>query len=236
MSKKKKIQETTIEDFYDLNIDKVDELVAALKGDVDEENLEPISMNIADCTGVDEPKNYTRGGKQKKFNPYKTDFLRNVPTVIKALFVKWWFYAAISFFVLMGLGNYLDDLDLAVVAGLVSGMIIDLFINPIYRFMESDEHEYNAYMMFPFPFKAFWTFFTNILYGFVITYGAGVIYSAINLICNNVSGTSGLIYLGTEPFLYGTFMLIVDMIFIGIKDGIVYIVKHLRKKGESSNV
>ena len=33
MAKKKKIKETTIEDFYDLKIDKVDELVAALKGE-----------------------------------------------------------------------------------------------------------------------------------------------------------------------------------------------------------
>ena len=34
--KKKKIQETTIENYYDLKIDKVDELVAALKAETGE--------------------------------------------------------------------------------------------------------------------------------------------------------------------------------------------------------
>jgi len=50
MAKKKKIQETTIENYYDLKIDKVDELVAALKDDgaVNED----ISFDIYECTGV----------------------------------------------------------------------------------------------------------------------------------------------------------------------------------------
>ena len=45
MAKKKKIQETTIENYYDLKIDKVDELVAALKDDGGAAN-EDISFDI----------------------------------------------------------------------------------------------------------------------------------------------------------------------------------------------
>ena len=48
MAKKKKIKETTIEDFYDLKIDKVDELVAALKGE-DTSEFGDVSMKISAC-------------------------------------------------------------------------------------------------------------------------------------------------------------------------------------------
>ncbi len=47
MAKKKKIKETTIEDFYDLKIDKVDDLVAALKGE-DTSEFGDVSMKISD--------------------------------------------------------------------------------------------------------------------------------------------------------------------------------------------
>ncbi len=87
MAKKKKIQETTIENYYDLKIDKVDELVAALKDDGGAAN-EDISFDIYECTGVDDPKNVKRNGKQKQFDPYKTDFLGRVPAWLKALLVK----------------------------------------------------------------------------------------------------------------------------------------------------
>lgn len=229
--KKKKIQETTIEDFYDLKIDKVDELVAALKGDSDASDDGVLSMNINDCTGVYDPKNIKRSGKQKQFNPYRTNFLGNVPVVLKALFVKWWFFALVSFFIVMGLGYYIaDPLDLLVLTGLATGIVVDVLVNPVFRYMESDEHEYNKYMMFPFPFKAFWTFFTNIVYAIFITCCVGSIYEIINVIGNNISGTTGNSYFAIEPLSFGLIMLAVDMIFIGIKDGIAVLVLYLKKK------
>ena len=160
--KKKKFQETTIENFYDLKIDKVDELVAALKGET-ADNAEEISMNISDCTGVDDPKNVSRRGRQKQFDPYKTDFLARIPVWVKALFVKFWFAGAVCYFVMWGL-NIRNSLDSLVLTGAVMGLIVDVLVNPLYRYLETDRKEYNAYMMFPFPFRQFWTFFTNILY------------------------------------------------------------------------
>ena len=77
--KKKKFQETTIENFYDLKIDKVDELVAALKGETDD-NAEEISMNISDCTGVDDPKNVTRRGRQNSSTRTKQIFFPAYPS------------------------------------------------------------------------------------------------------------------------------------------------------------
>ena len=48
--KKKKIKETTIEDFYDLKVDKVDELVAVLKGE-DTSEYGELTMNISEIVG-----------------------------------------------------------------------------------------------------------------------------------------------------------------------------------------
>ena len=230
MAKKKKIKETTIEDFYDLKIDKVDELVAVLKGE--EVEGEAPSMDISDCTGVDDPSNTTKRGKRKQFDPYRTDFLRNVPIAVKALFVKWWFAGAVCFFVNMGLGNYIsDNLDMLVLTGIVMGVVVDMFVNPLLHFMESDEREYDKYMMFPFPFKAFWTFFTNIIYFLAVMICVNYIYFGINLLFT-VGDSTGF---WMEPLLFGVFTVIVDMAFVGIKDGIVLLVKKCRRK-EKANV
>lgn len=104
---------------------------------------------------------------------------------------------------------------------LVYGIIVDLFVNPIFRFMESPEKEYNAYMMFPFPFKAFWTFFANIIYYFGVIFLVNVLTNLINL---------GGLQIWLSPLVFATLTTIVDMAFIGIKDLIVYLVKRAKKK------
>ena len=131
--KKKKIKETTIEDFYDLRIDKVDELVAALKGDGDE-NEEELSFNVSDCTGESPEENLTRRGKQKQFDPYKVDKFSRIPVWIKALFIKFWFAGAVCYFIMFGL-KINDRLDQLVLTGAVLGLIVDVLVNPLFRYM-----------------------------------------------------------------------------------------------------
>ena len=233
MSKKKKTKETTIENYYDLKVDKVDELVAALKNEESAED-EPLSMSISDCTGVSEPDNYTKGGKEKQFDPYKTDFLGKIPAWIKAIFVKFWFAGAVCYFAMFGIGlsNTLDSLA---ITGIILGLVVDVLVNPLFRFMESDEREYDNFIMFPFPFKAYWTFFANIAYYVVVLVCVNYCYFGVNVLSNIISGTEGNINVGVEPLLFGVFAVAVDMVFIGIKDGIVALVKHNKKK-ENENV
>ncbi len=239
MAKKKKvIKETTIENYYDLKVDKVDELVAALKDETPETAANDLTMYISDCTGEDDPKNYTRSGKKKEFDPYKTDFLGKIPTWIKALFVKWWFAGLTCYFVMFGIQSFMngDPLDAIVLTGIVLGLVVELFVNPIFRYMEKGDREYNPYMMFPFPFKAYWTFFTNILYYIVVMlvvyFG---FYFGLNELINYINGTEKVIAVGVEPLLFGTFCVITDMIFIGIKDLIVHLVKKSAKE-KTANV
>ncbi len=235
MSKKnKKTRETTIENYYDLHVDKVNELVAALK-DEDYQPAGELSMNISDCTGIDDPKNVTRSGKQKKFDPYKTDFLGKIPTWIKAIFIKWWFAGAVCYFVMWGL-SIGDPLDQAFICGAVMGLITDILVNPLFRYLETDRKEYNAYMMFPFPFKAFWTFFTNIIYYVIVIAGVIGLYNLLDYAILAINGGVETALMGVEPLLFGVFAVLVDMACIGIKDGIVYLVKRMKKKEKVENV
>lgn len=232
MSKKKKHQESTIENYYDLKVDKIDELVAALKADGTAEsetaNEKPIPTNIAEITGEEEKKGGSK--KSKEFDPYRRNILARIPVWLKAVFIKWWFAGAVCFFIMWGIG--LKDLDAIVLVGVVLGVIVDVLVNPIFRMMESDKKEYNNYMMFPFPFKAFWTFFTNIIYYVVIALLINYCYLGVNELMNLIKGTLGEdyhIYVAVEPLLFGVFCVIADMAFIGIKDLIVYLVKRNKK-------
>ena len=215
MAKKKKIKETTIEDFYDLKVEKVDELVAALKGE-DTSEFGEVSMNISEIVG--DGKN-----SKKEFNPYRTDFLARIPTFVKALFVKWWFAGVVCFFVNMGLGIYISaTADLVLFDGIFLGIIVDVLVNPLFRFMETDRREYNDYMMFPFPMKAYWTFFTNVLYYIGVAVIVNLVYNFIN---------DYMFSLAIEPLSWALIVVAVDMVFIGIKDLVVHLItKHKKER------
>ncbi|MDE7084896.1 MAG: hypothetical protein K2O81_06585 [Clostridia bacterium] len=231
MSKKKKFKEkeTNIEDYYDLRKDSIDELVSALKND-SSDIYKPITTNIAEITGEKEKE---RGSKKsKEFDPYKRDKLQFLPTWLKALFIKWWFAGAVCFFIMWGTG--LKDEDAILVVGVVWGLVVDLLVNPILRMLESDKKEYNNYMMFPFPLKAFWTFLTNIIYYIVVALLVNFCYLGVNELINLIRGTVNKYYIGVEPLLFGVFCTVADMAFIGIKDLIVYLVKRKKRKIEET--
>jgi hypothetical protein len=223
MSKKnkKREKETTIENYYDLKTKEMDDLVAALKDD-GSKSSQDLTTDIETITG----EHIEKGGKKaKNFDPYKRDKLSFIPTWLKALFIKWWFAGAVCYFIVFGIGNNMNNENLMLLTGVVLGIVVDVLINPIFRMIESDKKEFNNYMMFPFPFKAYWTFLTNIVYYVIVLFIVSILYGLVNeYIYNNI---------GVEPLLFGTFSLIIDMVFIGIKDLIVHIVK--RNKNTKNN-
>ncbi len=228
--KNKKIRETTIENFYDLRLDKIDELVAALKDE--DTGGENISMNIADCTG-ESKEGMSERARNREFDPYKVDRFSRIPAWIKAIFIKFWFAGMVCYFVMMGLkiGN---DLDRLVLVGAVLGVVVDVLVNPLFRYMESDRREYNAYMMFPFPFRAFWTFFTNLIYYIFVLVCVNFCYLGLNELLNLIKGTTEVIHLGVEPLLFGVITVACDMLFIGIKNGVVMLVKKYKKSDKGA--
>lgn len=244
MSKKKKHKETNIENYYDLRVDQVDELVSILKNETPTEQKE-ISYNIEECIGTEAAeqgveREYKTRGKDKEFNPYKLDRLSRVPTFIKAFVIKFWFAGMVCYLIGMGLGSIItNDENRMLLTGVVLGIVVDLLVNPAMRYFQTADREYDNYMMFPFPFKKFWTFFANVAYYMVVVLVVNYMYTGLNLLIDVIKGTEGgaNINVGVEPLLYGVFCFIADMIFIGIKDLIVYLVRRHRKiKEENASV
>lgn len=195
-------------DYYKLHTDAVDRLVNASA-----ENVEP-----------------EVGAEGEQRDPYKMGFLSRVPSWLKALFIKFWFNGAVCFFFYWGLGIYLTHVwDLILVMGVAMGIITDIIVNNLFRFMQSDEREYDKWMLT--PSKKFWTFFVNILYAGAVMLAVVYTYEGINILVNAAQGKPDTnVALGVEPFLFGLLYLIYDLAVIWIKNLIVWIVRKAKSK------
>ncbi|MEX1377482.1 MAG: hypothetical protein AB1Z23_08395 [Eubacteriales bacterium] len=142
---------------------------------------------------------------------------RKLPTWLKAVLIKFWFAGAVYFFVGWGLFlNTTDQLDLALVIGLVLGTITDLMVNRIFHGMEHVGNEYSIFMMF--PKKNFASFLLNVLYGIILSFIVAYTYHFINAAIIQIKylpETS--VVLGAEPILFGVFCMSYDMLFLLVK-------------------
>lgn len=178
-------------DYYDLKTKAVQDLAEA-----DESNSPEVSP--------EELRGYLSGPKFK------------IADWAKVLFIKWWFPAAVCFFFFWGLGGYMaDQLDLYFVTAIGLGMVTDILTNNVLRFIERTPGEHSRWMMF--PKKGFLTFPLNILYSFVLLILVGILYSAVNIGINRITGQPDAVTLGVEPILFGMFYLGFDSLLIGAK-------------------
>ncbi len=191
-----------IQNYYQLNTDAVNRLVNADKdaGEIPEEEKSLV----------------------------KQGFLSKVPSFLKALFIKYWFAGACCFFFYWGLGMFVEDtFAIILILGIAIGMATDLLTNNLFRFIQSSDREYDKWMLL--PKKKLWTFFVNIPYALLVVVLVVYTYHYINLWIITARGLPPeTVVLGVEPFLFGLFYLIYDLVFIGIKDLIVFAVR--RKK------
>lgn len=207
MAKKNKTvpheEQKSAAEYYKLNTKAVDDLVTATK-----ENS-PIV-----------PKEELRKYKANK---------KSIPNWLKVVFIKFWFSGAVCFFFLWGLGYYIhDQLDLLFVNGIALGVVTDLLTNNVLRFIEETPGANSPWMMF--PKKRFISFFLNILYAFVILFCEFLLYNEINLAIVTATGATDTVPLGVEPILFGIFYLVIDLIFLGVKQVFVRIIEDAKAK------
>lgn len=194
---------------YELKSEAVEELVEAMQDDA------PV---------------YT----QEELNQYRSKKGLKIPQWIKILFIKAWFAGAVCFFILWGLGLYLSDtLDQLFALGVVLGMVTDLLVNPLLRFMEKYPGQNHKWMFF--PKKKIWNFFLNILYASLIAFCVYNVYTGVNAAVNAAAGTTDKIVLGVEPILFGLLCMGFDMLFVSIKRFFCGIVSDARQKVQSES-
>ena len=201
-------KEKNTENYYKLNTDAVNRLVNAEK---------TVEEKAKQATLLKDPA--------KK---YRSDFLDRIPAPVKALFIKWWFVAAIGYFFLLSYGLFIDYLDMIVAVSVVLGVITDILTNNALRFVETIPGENNKWMMF--PQKKYWTFIANILYAFVVFYCTISTYITVNIFINSLTGQENAVPLGVEPILFGTIYLLFDLLFIGMKNLMKSIIKDAKDK------
>lgn len=134
---------------------------------------------------------------------YRSGFLDRIPAPVKALFIKFWFNGAVCYFIFWGLGMMVTGyLDMIFILAVVLGMVTDIFVNNALRFVETLPGENNKWMMF--PQKKYWTFIANILYAFLVLFCVIKMYEGFRI--------------NVEPILFGLFYMLIDLLFVGMKN------------------
>lgn len=199
--KKQTIEERkTAADYYKLHSEAVNDLATA-----NEENSPEVSE--------EELRKYRSGGKFK------------LSETVKALLVKYWFNGAVCFFFFLGLGNYLRDLlDQLFVLGFAMGIITDILVNNVLRFIAKPEGGNDKWMMI--PQKKLSSLFLNIGYAFVVLFFVYMFYNLLNTILQKLGGS----ILSVEPLLFGLIYLGFDLLFIGMKKMMKNIISDAKKK------
>ena len=188
------------EDYYKLHSQAVKDLATA-----NEENSPEVSE--------EELRKYRSGGKFR------------LSETVKALLVKYWFNGSVCFFFFLGLGNYLRDLlDQLFVLGFAMGIITDILVNNVLRFIARPEGGNDKWMMI--PQKKLSSLFLNIGYAFVVLFFVYMFYNLVNTILQKLGGS----ILTVEPLLFALIYLGFDLLFIGMKKMMKNIISDAKKK------
>lgn len=165
---------------------------------------------LADREGKEAPK-YSKEELEK----YRSGKGIRIPEWLKIILIKAWFCGAVCFFFIWGLGNYLQGIDMLFVAAVALGMVTDLLVNNVIRFLEKEPGASARWLMV--TAKGMGGFLLNLLYGFVLMLCVYAVYDLINRIAVAFTGDAEMIFLGVEPILFGIFAMGFDMLFIGMK-------------------
>lgn len=169
---------------------------------------------------------------EEELKKYRSKSALHIPLWLKMLFIKFWFYGAVCFFFLWGLGTYISSmLDMLFVTGVALGMVMDLLMNNALRFVEPNPGDSDRWIMIR-P-KGVRSFVLNIVYACVILGCVFLFYNLINYAIITVTGAEDTIPIGVEPLLFGCVCLGFDMLFIGIKRLIVGILRDAKAAARS---
>lgn len=192
---------------YDLKSKAVEELVDAQSGEIPEYSEEEL-------------------GK------YRSKSKFHIPELVKITFLKAWFAGAVCYFILWGLGLYVNNLiDMLFVLGVALGIVTDLLLNNVLRFIEKTPGANDKWILV--SMKGTVGFFLNILYAFLILLCVFMLYNLINSVAVMFTGDAENVLLGVEPVLFGVFCMAFDMLFIGMRHLFTGIIDDAKKAARS---
>ncbi len=165
-----------------------------------------LSSEAVEALASDETPEYS----QEELNRYRSKKGFHIPEWLKIVFLKFWFSGAVCYFILWGLGMYLRGIDMLFALAVVLGMVTDLLLNNVIRFMEKLPGINNKWMVV--TKKGMVGFGLNLLYGCVIIACVATAYAGIFAVTDAMK-----INIGAEPILFGLLCTGFDMLFVGMK-------------------
>lgn len=169
---------------------------------------------------------------EEELSKYRSKSKFHIPETVKVLFIKGWFAGAVCYFFLWGLGTYISSMiDMLFILGVVLGMVTDLLTNNVIRFIEKTPGANDKWLMFS-P-KKFMSFFLNMIYAFLIIFCVYQLYVFINGAITAITGNADSVPLGVEPVLFGVFSMAFDVLFVGIRNTFLKIVREAKESARS---
>lgn len=194
---------------YELKSDAVEKLVDAQKGDVPQFS-------------------------EEELNRYRSKKLQ-IPEWIKIVLIKTWFYGAVCFFFLWGLGTYISSmLDMLFIVGIALGMVTDLLTNNVIRFLEKIPGGNDKWLLC--TKRGVVGFGLNLLLAFAVLICVYFTYFVINTVIVSITGAVDTVPLGVEPVLFGLLCMGYEMLLIGMKRMLQNMVRDAKAaaRGQSS--
>ena len=153
--------------------------------------------------------------KQQK--PWKQYTKGGWPAWVKTLLLKWWAAGAIMFFVGWGITiSMADQLDMAILMGLASGIFTDLIINTIIELFEREKNECDHLIMW--RRNKLSSLLLNILHGIIVSLLVAYSYQFINIALISVlKADPDKVIFPVEPIFFGLMYLGYDLLIITIK-------------------
>jgi hypothetical protein len=170
-----------------------------------------------------------QNSNNNKVNPYKISWIDKIPYNIKTYILKFWFAGAVYYFAGWGIySEQFDSFDETVLVGLVLGIVLDLLVNNILRFIETDKDKADIYLVS--RKKKFYSIFISVFYGIILSVLIGYTYHFLNLGIINLFNKPDKIYIGGEPFGFGLLFVLYDYIILLF----INLIRKLLKKKERS--
>jgi hypothetical protein len=163
---------------------------------------------------------------------YHIRWYDRIPFWVKAVFIKYWICGVVFFFINMGSGFMIFGEDgnavtsisnislLALVDGLVYGLVYYFFAGFLIELIENEEGEGRNFMIF--YSRKWWAIWIDICYGLVWAFLVLLICAKLAVLLKG-TGAQGMFQ---EPFSFALIGVAVDMSFVGIKD----LFSHLYRK------
>ncbi len=168
--------------------------------------------------------------REKELRKYRHKSLLNLGDGIRFFLLKWWFAGVICWFFMIGLGSYgIDQLDMMLILGVVTGLIWDLPVNIFIR-LKAEKKEYRRWMMFPDTgvSAGIW----NVLYGMVLVLLTAATYTGVNRLIFRLGGDQGLM---VGPILYGVFIAGWDWLLLKMRKTGASILADAKKNASAGN-